>query len=104
MSATNFNMRLDDDLRNRAFPVLERYGLSPAQAFKLFLNQIAETNVVPISFDWHKRVESSSTATLTAKAKAKLEQSAKEVESGDYTLYKTPEQAMQAMLELADGR
>lgn len=94
MTATNFNMRLDDDLRNRAFPVLERYGLSPAQAFKLFLNQIAETKAVPLSFDWDR-------PQINAKTQAKLNKSAKEVANGDYTLYKNPEQAMQAMLEIA---
>lgn len=52
MSSHNFNIRLDDDLRNRAFPVLESYGLTASQAFKLFLNQVAETKTVPLTFDW----------------------------------------------------
>jgi len=33
--------------------VLEHYGLPPAQAFKLFLKQIADTQTVPLSFDHH---------------------------------------------------
>lgn len=52
MATTNFNIRLDTDLRDRAFPVLERYGLSAAQAFKLFLTQVAETNKIPLNFDY----------------------------------------------------
>ena len=44
MTTTNFNLRLEQDLRDRAFPVFERYGLSASQAFKLFLTQVAETN------------------------------------------------------------
>lgn len=52
MASHNFNIRLDDELRNRAFPVLESYGLTASQAFKLFLNQVAETKTVPLSFDW----------------------------------------------------
>ncbi|ACV76412.1 RelB antitoxin/Antitoxin DinJ family toxin (plasmid) [Zymomonas mobilis subsp. mobilis ZM4 = ATCC 31821] len=54
MATTSFNLRLDQDLRDRAFPVLERYGLSAAQAFKLFLNQVAETKTIPLSFDYAK--------------------------------------------------
>lgn len=55
MATTNFNLRLEQDLRDRAFPVLERYGLSASQAFKLFLNQVAETNSIPLSFDYHAK-------------------------------------------------
>lgn len=52
MATTNFNLRLEQDLRDRAFVVFERYGLSASQAFKLFLNQVAETNTIPLSFDY----------------------------------------------------
>ena len=55
MASSNFNMRLDDELRNRAFPVLESYGLSPSQAIKLFLTQVAETHTVPLSFDYQSQ-------------------------------------------------
>ncbi|MBR4876748.1 MAG: type II toxin-antitoxin system RelB/DinJ family antitoxin, partial [Rhodocyclaceae bacterium] len=50
MSYTNFNMRLDDNLRHRAWPVLEQYGLTPSQAVKMFFNQIAQTGKIPLSF------------------------------------------------------
>lgn len=32
--------------------MLEGYGLMPSQAIKLFLHQIAETNRIPLSFDY----------------------------------------------------
>lgn len=54
MATTNFNIRLDTELRDQAFPVLEGYGLSAALAFKLFLKQVAETKTVPLSFDYAK--------------------------------------------------
>lgn len=54
MATTNFNLRLEQDLRDRAFSVFERYGLSASQAFKLFLNQVAETQTIPLSFDYAK--------------------------------------------------
>jgi DNA-damage-inducible protein J len=46
------SIRLEQDLRDKAFPVFERYGLSASQAFKLFLTQVAETNKIPLSFDY----------------------------------------------------
>ena len=52
MATTNYNIRLDDNLRERAFAVFESYGLSPSQAIKLFLNQVADTRTVPLSFDY----------------------------------------------------
>lgn len=52
MPSTNYNIRLDQDLRDRAFAVFESYGLAPAQAIKLFLNQVADTRTVPLSFSY----------------------------------------------------
>nr|QJS05112.1 antitoxin RelB [Psychrobacter sp.] len=52
MSTTNYNIRLDQELKEKAFSVFESYGLTPSQAIKLFLNQVAETNSIPLSFDY----------------------------------------------------
>lgn len=49
------NIQIETDLNGRAYSVLEKYGLTPAQAVKLFFNQIAETGKVPLSFDWADR-------------------------------------------------
>ncbi|MGP9599815.1 type II toxin-antitoxin system RelB/DinJ family antitoxin [Psychrobacter sp. AOP42-A1-21] len=46
MSTTNYNIRLDQELKDKAFSVLEGYGLTPSQAIKLFLHQVAETNML----------------------------------------------------------
>lgn len=54
MTAVNFNMRLDSELKEQATVVLENYGLSVPQALKLFLNQVVKTNSVPLTFDWGK--------------------------------------------------
>ena len=51
MTTSNFNIRLDDDLKARAFAVIERFGLTPTQAMRMFLTQIAETDSVPLSLD-----------------------------------------------------
>ncbi|WP_373819268.1 type II toxin-antitoxin system RelB/DinJ family antitoxin [Glaesserella sp.] len=50
MATTNYNIRIDQNLRDRAFSVFESYGLAPAQAIKLFLNQVADTRTIPLSF------------------------------------------------------
>lgn len=52
MPAVNYNIRIDKNLRNEAFAVLDSYGLQPSQAIKLFLTQIAATGTVPLSFDY----------------------------------------------------
>lgn len=73
MTTTNYNIRLDKDLKDRAFSVFEGYGLTPSQAIKLFLNQVADTNTVPLSFDYQP---TPSASTLSAIA---------ELENGEYT-------------------
>lgn len=52
VTTTNYNIRLDQALKEKAFSVFESYGLTPSQAIKLFLTQVAETNTVPLLFDY----------------------------------------------------
>ena len=66
-------------------------------AFKLFLNQVVKTRTVPLAFDYAKE------PTLTPKAAAKLLQSLKEIENGEYTEYETVEEAIKAMSDEAHG-
>ncbi len=54
MTTTNYNIRLDQELKEKAFTVLESYSLTPSQAIKLFLTQEAQTNQVPLSFEYQK--------------------------------------------------
>ena len=54
MSTTNYNIRLEKELKDSAFSVFESYGLTPSQAIKLFLTQVAQTNQVPLSFEYQK--------------------------------------------------
>ena len=64
---------------------------------KLFLNQIVKTKAIPLSFDYARET------ALTPKAAAKLLQSLKEIENGEYTEYETVEEAIKAMSEEAHG-
>ncbi len=79
MSAVSYNIRLDKELRDEAFSVLDSYGLSPSQAFKLFLKQVAKTKAVPLSFDYQQEQQ------LTPIAHANLLKSIKEMENEQYT-------------------
>lgn len=97
MSYSNFNMRLDDNLRNNAYPVLEKYGLTPSQAVKMFFNQIAQTGKVPLSFDW------ADTQTLTEKVKIRLLKTQQEFENGEFETFDNLEELNQAMAESARG-
>lgn len=97
MSYSNFNMRLDDNLRNNAYPILEKYGLTPSQAVKMFFNQIAQTGKVPLSFDW------ADTQTLTEKVKIRLLKTQQEFENGEFETFDNLEELNQAMAESARG-
>lgn len=59
MTTTNYNIRLEKELKDTAFAVFESYGLTPSQAIKLFLTQVAQTNQVPLSFDYQQGADAS---------------------------------------------
>lgn len=89
----NFNMRMDAGLKERAFPVFESYGLTPAQALKLFLNQVAETKTIPLSFSYNAdRIPNVRTKKIIEQAEA---------EFGTSERYNTVDEAIQAMREFA---
>nr|WP_015060889.1 type II toxin-antitoxin system RelB/DinJ family antitoxin [Psychrobacter sp. DAB_AL43B]AFF18203.1 RelB-like antitoxin [Psychrobacter sp. DAB_AL43B] len=64
MTTTNYNIRLDQELKDKAFSVLESYGLTPSQAIKLFLHQVAETNSIPLSFDYQPKLNAQTIAAI----------------------------------------
>ena len=47
-----YSIRIDDELKEKAFPIIEKYGLTPAQAIKLFLKQVADRKILPLSFNY----------------------------------------------------
>jgi RHH-type rel operon transcriptional repressor/antitoxin RelB len=73
MTTENYNIRLEQDLKDRAFAVIESFGLSPAQAIRLFLKQTAETNIIPLTFDYQVRASKSTLKAI------------EELENGEYT-------------------
>lgn len=57
-------MRLDSELKDKVTPILADYGLTMPQAFKLFLNQIAKTKTIPLSFDYAAETEFNQKAAM----------------------------------------
>lgn len=88
MATTNYNIRIEQDLRDKAFSVLENYGLAPAQAIKLFLKQVADTQTVPLSFSHHQNSSIPNLTTLHAMEEARVERKTAKT-------YATFEEAMQ---------
>lgn len=86
---TSYTFRLDDELKSQAFSVFKSYGVNPAQAIKMFLRQVVETNSIPVKLDYQPNAE-----TLAAMA---------ELERGQGTLLeiKDGESISEAMLRLA---
>ncbi len=73
MATTNYNLRLDKELKDNAFSVFDSYGLTPSQAIKLFLNQVAKTQVIPLSFDWKQaRIPNAETERAILEAREEL--------------------------------
>lgn len=91
--SVNFNIRMDKNLKDRAFPVIESYGLTPAMAVKLFLTQIADTRELPLSFSYKARIPNETTVRALQEAIEARNIPASE----EYTLDK----AMQVMKEIA---
>lgn len=103
MASTNFNMSFDPVLKQQFAEVVEGYGLTVPQAFKLLANQVIRTKVLPISFDWQaeQSYPSSQSYELTDKAKAELAQNAKDKAEGNFVRFSSADDFMNAMQELA---
>lgn len=98
MATSTFNVRMDDELRSQATQIFEGYGLSPTQAIKLFFNQVVTTKTIPLNFEYKKDEFVPNLATQQAILEAR-----QEYQSGKLPRYKTADEAMQAMAEIANA-
>lgn len=96
MPKVNFKMRVDADLKDKAEPILEYYGLTMPQVFKLFLNQIVKTRTIPLSFDYAQDDNVPNSVTKKALLEAKNRTDFSEA-------YATPEEFMKVMQELTNA-
>ena len=49
---TSYTFRLDPELKEQAFSVFRSYGLNPAQALKMILQQVVSTKTIPVQLDY----------------------------------------------------
>ncbi len=110
MTTVNYNIRLDKELRDQAFSVLDSYGLPPSQAIKIFLKQIAKTNSIPLSFDYAQIPQNPQNDQIeqnelipNEETRQAMFQSREDYLNGKLTRYKTADDAMKAMEEIACG-
>lgn len=83
--SVNYSVRLDENLKNQAFSVIEEYGLTPAQVIKMFFRQIAETRAIPVSL----RYKSDEPNEETQRA---MREADEEWETGKAKVYNTPQE------------
>lgn len=89
MATNQFNMNFDNKTREQFSRVLQTYGLTVPQAFKLFANQVIKTGKVPLTFDWAEpelEVRDNIAAILKANEREKKQ--------GKTTVYKTFDELM----------
>ncbi len=77
----SYNFRLEQELKDKAFEVIESFGLTPSQALRLFLQQAAETNSLPLSFDY-KQTNQPNQETINA-----IQQGQADYKAGQLTGY-----------------
>lgn len=49
---TSYTFRLDPELKEQAFSIFRSYGLNPAQALKMILQQVVSTKSIPVQLDY----------------------------------------------------
>ena len=86
MTTSNMNLRIDSSLRDKATEVFASYGLSPAQAIKLFFTQVVKTHSVPLDFNYN-----------SSKPTEKLATAINELETGDVDSYANLEEFIKAV-------
>lgn len=90
MATSQFNMSFDAKTREQLSKVLQTYGLTVPQAFKLFANQVIRTGKVPLTFDW---AESEIKDNVVAILKA----NEAEQKQGKSTVYKNFDELMNGL-------
>lgn len=94
---TNFNLRLDERLKNQAFNVIESFGLTPSQFMRLVLKQVADTGSLPLSFENRTGVIIPNEFTAQAIRQGRLDYQAGVLDKFE------PDNAIEAIQELSRG-
>ena len=97
MSTVNFNMRVEKELKDETSQIFENYGMTTAQAVKMFLVNVAKTKKVPLSFDYQ-----ADDLVLGAETLQAIEQGRLDYQAGKLDRL-APDEAIQALQELTRG-
>lgn len=102
--SSNFNMSFDPSVKQQFAQLTANYGLTVAQAFKLFANQAIKTGVLPLSFDWQKPIDAPELGAddLNPKTKKAIAQGRADYKAGKLDKIH-PDEAMKALLDIARG-
>lgn len=93
----NFNMRVEKHLKDETSQIFENYGMTMAQAVRMFLVNVANTKKVPLVFDYQADDLTLGTQTLTA-----IEQGRADYYAGKLDRL-APNEAIQALREFSCG-
>ena len=85
----NFNMRLEKELRDEVSVIFENYGMTTAQALRMFLVNVAHTKKVPLTFDYQAEQDDRVPSEKLLRAIAELE-------NGETTTYGSLDEFTQA--------
>ncbi len=94
---TNFNLRLDEQLKTQSFAIIKDFGLTPSQFMRLILKQVTDTGSLPLSFEKRPQAIIPNNETVEAIRQGRADYSA-----GKLTGYQADE-AMQALKDIARG-
>lgn len=94
-STVNFNMRIEKELKEQTSQIFEGYGMTTAQAVRMFLVNVAKTKKIPLSFDYQADELVLGSQTLQAIEQGRLDYHAGKLERF------APDDAIQALQELA---
>ncbi len=93
------NIRVDDTLKQQAFGVIERFGMTPSQAFKMFLTQIAQTGTIPLSLDYQVADNNKSNQAIAYESNPISRQAIAEFRTGKVTNVLTVDELMDELMD-----
>ncbi|STY99436.1 Antitoxin RelB [Moraxella lacunata] len=94
---TNFNLRLDEKLKDDSFSVIQSFGMTPSQFMRLILKQVADTGSLPLSFE--KRTQAVVPNDTTAQA---IREGRSDYKAGKLDRF-SADDAVTAMQDIARG-
>lgn len=98
MSKTvNFNMRVEKELKDETAQIFENYGMTTAQAIRMFLVNVANTRKIPLAFDYQ-----ANDLVLGVETLKEIEQGRLDYQAGVLDRL-APDNALNALQELSRG-